>query len=54
MRTVTRQVFEQKCREGVWDCEFEPNSFGRATVRSVATNRRFMVTVQEKEAGRCA
>ena len=54
MRTVTRQTFERKCRDGEWDCEWEPNAFGYATVRNPKNNNRFMVTLRDRETVKCA
>lgn len=45
MKRVTQETFARKCRNGEWECVWEPNSFGMATVRSTATNRTFQVRV---------
>ncbi len=45
MQNVKKETFERKCRDGEWECEFEPNAFGTAQVRVTATGRRRQVRV---------
>jgi hypothetical protein len=47
MRTVTRQVFERRCREGVWEAETDVNRFGRVQVRECCTGKRYTVKVED-------
>ena len=45
--TVSRKTFETRCADGVWECIWEPNSFGRAEVRVTKTGHRKSVVVRE-------
>lgn len=46
--SVTCAKFEARCRDGVWECEYEPNQFGTAQVRVCSTGARITITVRER------
>jgi len=45
--TTTRKTFDRRCKEGIWECEYEPNKLGTAQIRVCSTGARITVTIRD-------